>query len=169
MEFTHFNAAGYARMVDVGGKPDTERIAVAQAVVRMQPATLAAINSGEVKKGDVLGVAQVAGVTGAKQTSSLIPMCHPLLLNSVNIEFAINEQDSSILITCQAKTNGKTGVEMEAITGATVAAMTIYDMSKAIDRWMEITDVKLIEKAGGKSGRVVRETGKPDGKGSIDV
>ncbi|SMC37888.1 cyclic pyranopterin phosphate synthase [Sporomusa malonica] len=156
MEFTHFNAEGYARMVDVSEKTDTVRIATAQAVVRMQPATLEAIKSGGIKKGDVLGVAQVAGVMAAKHTASLIPMCHPLMLSSVDIEFEISEPDSSITIQCQVKTTGKTGVEMEAISGAGIAAMTIYDMSKAIDRWMEISDIKLLEKSGGKSGHVKR-------------
>ena len=124
----------------------------------MQPATLEAIKSGGVKKGDVLGVAQVAGIMGAKQTSSLIPMCHPLLLSSVDISYDINDQEASIRIICQVKTTGKTGVEMEAITGAMTAAATIYDMSKASDRWMEITNVKLLEKSGGKSGRVVNSS-----------
>ena len=157
MDFTHFNNDGYARMVDVSEKNDTVRTATAQAVVHMQPATLQAIKSGGIKKGDVLGVAQVAGIMGAKQTSSLIPMCHPLMLTSVDIEFELDEVNSNILIRCQVKTTGKTGVEMEAISGVSVAAMTIYDMSKAIDRWMEITDIKLMEKMGGKSGHVKRD------------
>ena len=157
MDFTHFNDNGYARMVDVGEKKDTERVAIAQAVVRMQPATLAAIKSGGIKKGDVLGVAQVAGIMAAKQTAHLIPMCHPLMLSSVNITYLMDEENSSITIQCQVKTTGKTGVEMEAISGAGIVAMTIYDMSKAIDRWMTITDIKLLEKAGGKSGHVIRQ------------
>ncbi|TWH45640.1 cyclic pyranopterin monophosphate synthase MoaC [Sporomusa sp. KB1] len=157
MEFTHFNAAGYARMVDVSEKNDTVRTATAQAIVHMQSGTLQAIKSGGIKKGDVLGVAQVAGIMGAKQTSSLIPMCHPLMLTSVDIEFEMDELNSSIIIRCQVKTTGKTGVEMEAISGVSVAAMTIYDMSKAVDRWMEITDIKLMEKMGGKSGHVKRD------------
>lgn len=160
MDFTHFNENGHARMVDVGGKEDTERVAIAQAVVRMQPATLETIKSGGIKKGDVLGVAQVAGIMGAKQTSHLVPMCHPLMLTSVNITFKINEQESSITIKCQVKTTGKTGVEMEAISGVSIAAITIYDMTKAIDRWMEITDIKLLEKDGGKSGHVIRDLSK---------
>jgi len=159
MDFTHFNEKGHARMVDVGNKQDSERVAVAQATVRMQPATLATIKSGGIKKGDVLSVAQVAGIMAAKQTSQLIPMCHPLMLTSVDISFQMDEQNSSITIQCQVKTTGKTGVEMEAISGAGIAAMTIYDMSKAIDRWMEITDVKLMEKSGGKSGHVIRNAG----------
>ena len=157
MDFTHFNNDGYARMVDVSEKNDTVRTATAQAVVHMQPATLQVIKSGGIKKGDVLGVSQVAGIMGAKQTSSLIPMCHPLMLTSVDIEFEMDELNSNIIIRCQVKTTGKTGVEMEAISGVSVAAMTIYDMSKAIDRWMEITDIKLMEKMGGKSGHVRRD------------
>lgn len=156
MDFTHFNNAGYARMVDVSEKNDTVRTATAQAVVHMQPATLQAIKNGGIKKGDVLGVAQVAGIMGAKQTAALIPMCHPLMLTSVDIEFEIDEINSKIIICCQVKTTGKTGVEMEAISGVSVAAMTIYDMSKAIDRWMKITDIQLMEKMGGKSGHVKR-------------
>lgn len=157
MEFTHFNNDGYARMVDVSEKNDTVRVATAQATICMQPATLQAIKSGGVKKGDVLGVAQVAGIMGAKQTAGFIPMCHPLLLTSVDITFEIDEANASILVCCQVKTTGKTGVEMEAISGAGIAAMTIYDMSKALDRWMKITEIKLIEKTGGKSGHVKRE------------
>lgn len=159
MEFTHFNEDGFAKMVDVGGKRDTERRAVAAATVRMRPETLAMIRRGTAKKGDVLGVAQVAGVMGAKQTSSLIPMCHPLMLTSVDIAFEFDEAASAVHIVCEARTTGKTGVEMEALVGASTAALTIYDMSKAVDRWIEITDVKLMEKDGGKSGRVVRDGG----------
>lgn len=157
MEFTHFNNEGYARMVDVSDKKDTVRMATAQAVVYMQPFTLQAIVNAEVKKGDVLGVAQIAGVMAAKQTSDIIPMCHPLMLTSVDIRFETDEVNSRIIIQCQVKTTGKTGVEMEAISGAGVAAMTIYDMSKAIDRWIKITDIMLLEKSGGKSGYVKRE------------
>jgi cyclic pyranopterin phosphate synthase len=124
----------------------------------MQPATLEAIRNGGIKKGDVLGVAQVAGIMGAKQTAHLIPMCHPLMLTAVDISFESDEQNSRILIQCQVKTTGKTGAEMEAISGAGIAAMTIYDMSKAIDRWMVITEIKLMEKSGGKSGHVKRDS-----------
>ncbi|MGS0765415.1 cyclic pyranopterin monophosphate synthase MoaC [Syntrophomonas curvata] len=157
MEFTHVNEQGRARMVDVGGKEDSERVAVARAVISMQPETLALIKSGGVKKGDVLGVAQVAGIMGAKQTSSLVPMCHPLMLDSVDIQFEMDDGNSSIIITSMVKTTGKTGVEMEAITAAGIAAITIYDMAKAMDRWMEIKEIKLLEKWGGKSGHVKRE------------
>ncbi|MBU2701067.1 cyclic pyranopterin phosphate synthase [Sporomusaceae bacterium BoRhaA] len=157
MEFTHFNEAGHARMVDVSEKGDTVRIAIAQAIVHMKQTTLMAIKSGGIKKGDVLGVAQVAGIMGAKQTSTLIPMCHPLMLTSVDITFDIDEEKSWIVIRCQVKTTGKTGVEMEAMSGVSIAALTIYDMSKAVDRWMSITDIQLLEKAGGKSGHVMRD------------
>jgi cyclic pyranopterin phosphate synthase len=155
MELTHFNDKGYARMVDVSQKYDTERIALAQAVVVMQPATLDKIKKGQIEKGDVLSVAQVAGIMGAKETSRLIPMCHPLLLTSVDIRFTLDDVHSRIVIECEVKTTGKTGVEMEAITGASIAALTIYDMAKAVDRWMEITGIKLLEKCGGKSGHII--------------
>lgn len=157
MDFTHVNEQGRARMVDVSGKEDSTRVAIARAVVRMQPETLALIKSGGIKKGDVLGVAQVAGIMGAKQTSSLVPMCHPLMLSSVDINFELDDVNSSIIITSAVKTTGKTGVEMEAITSASIAAITIYDMAKAVDRWMEIKEIKLLEKWGGKSGHVKRE------------
>lgn len=157
MEFTHFNEAGFARMVDVSPKVDTVRRAVAVATVKMQPETLAMIKNGTAKKGDVLGVAQVAGVMGAKQTSLLIPMCHPLMITGVDLNFTFDETQSTIQIICEVKTTGKTGVEMEALNGVSVAALTIYDMSKAVDRWMEITNIKLLEKEGGKSGHVTRE------------
>ncbi|MGE5390169.1 MAG: cyclic pyranopterin monophosphate synthase MoaC [Deltaproteobacteria bacterium] len=157
MEFTHVNEQGRARMVDVSGKDDSERKAVAEAIVKMQPETLALIKSGGIKKGDVLAVAQVAGIMGAKQTHSLIPMCHPLMITSINIEFAINDEESCIIIRSEVKTTGKTGVEMEALTAVSMAALTVYDMCKAVDRWMEITDIKLLEKSGGKSGHVIRE------------
>jgi cyclic pyranopterin phosphate synthase len=157
MDLTHINEAGYARMVDVSHKEDTDRVARAQAVVRMLPATIAAIKEGAVRKGDVLAVAQVAGIMGAKQMPNLIPMCHPLMLTGVDIEYSFNETDSSLIITTEVRTSGKTGVEMEAITAASVAALTVYDMCKAIDRWMEITSVQLLEKSGGKSGHLVRK------------
>lgn len=156
MDFTHVNEQGRARMVDVSAKDDSERVAIARAVISMQPETLALIKSGGIKKGDVLGVAQVAGVMGAKKASSLVPMCHPLMLTSVDLNFETDDDNSCIIITSIVKTTGKTGVEMEAITGAAVAAITIYDMAKAVDRWMEISEVKLLEKWGGKSGHVKR-------------
>lgn len=156
MDFTHVNEQGRARMVDVSAKDDSERVAIARAVISMQPETLALIKSGGIKKGDVLAVAQVAGIMGAKQTSRLVPMCHPLMLTSVDLNFEIDNENSRIIITSVVKTTGKTGVEMEAITGAAVAAITIYDMAKAVDRWMEISEIKLLEKWGGKSGHVKR-------------
>jgi len=156
MDFTHVNEQGRARMVDISAKEDSTRVAIAQAVISMQPETLALIRNGGIKKGDVLGVAQVAGIMGAKQTSSLIPMCHPLMLTSVDINYEFDETNASIIITSTVKTTGKTGVEMEAITAASIAAITIYDMAKAVDRWMEIKEIKLLEKWGGKSGHVKR-------------
>jgi len=157
VDFTHINTQGRARMVDVSGKTDSERVAVARAEVRMQRETVALIQSGGIKKGDVLAVAQVAGIMGAKQTANLIPMCHPLLLTSVNIDFTVNEADNCIIIEAEVKTTGKTGVEMEALTAVATAALCIYDMCKAVDRWMEISSVQLVEKAGGKSGRLRRD------------
>lgn len=158
MELTHINEQGYARMVDVSDKDDTIRIARAQAVVHMLPQTLVAIREGSIRKGDVLAIAQVAGIMGAKQTPHLIPMCHPLMLTSVDIEFEIDEANSALIIRSLVKNQGKTGVEMEAITAVSVAALTVYDMCKAIDRWMEISSVQLLEKSGGKSGHLRRET-----------
>lgn len=157
MDFTHINEEGHARMVDVSSKEDTERIARAQAMVRMEAATLQAIKNGAIKKGDVLAVAQVAGIMGAKQTPAIIPMCHPLMLTGIDLSFAFDEEASILMISSQVKTTGKTGVEMEAITAVTVAALTVYDMCKAVDRWMEIKEIKLLEKAGGKSGHLLRE------------
>lgn len=157
MDLTHLNEQGYARMVDVSTKQDSNRVARAQAEVHMQPETLKTIQAGAIKKGDVLAVAQVAGIVGAKQTANLIPMCHPLMLTGVDIEFEIDEERSVLTIFSIVKTTGKTGVEMEAITAVSVAALTVYDMCKAIDRWIEITNIQLLEKAGGKSGHVLRK------------
>lgn len=157
MELTHINEHGYAHMVDVSEKTDTVRVARAQAVVHMQPQTLTTIREGGIKKGDVLAVAQVAGIMGAKQTPSLIPMCHPLMLTGVDIDFEFNEDGNALIIRSLVKTTGKTGVEMEAITAVSIAALTVYDMCKAIDRWMEISDIQLIEKYGGKSGHLHRD------------
>ncbi|MBO8158265.1 cyclic pyranopterin monophosphate synthase MoaC [Thermosyntropha sp.] len=157
MDFTHINEQGRAKMVDVTAKEDTKRKAVAQAKICMQKETLERIKSGGIKKGDVLSVAQVAGIMGAKKTSDVIPMCHPLLLTGVDINFTIDEEHNEIIITSEVKTAGKTGVEMEALTAVSVAALTVYDMCKAVDRWMKITDIKLLEKKGGKSGHLIRE------------
>ncbi len=139
-------------MVDVGHKENTERIAIASGSVTMQPETLQLIIAGNVKKGDVLALAQVAGVMAAKKTSDLIPLCHPLLLNKIDVVCTPNVADSAIDIEASVKVNGKTGVEMEALTAVSVAALTIYDMAKAVDRGMRLTDIRLTYKAGGKSG-----------------
>ncbi len=160
-DFTHFNESGRARMVDVSGKGSTDRVATAQGRVLMQPATLEQIQRGRIAKGDVLAVAQVAGVMGAKRTPDLIPMCHPLLITSVDITFKEDPQPDadgrcSILITATAKTTGQTGVEMEAMTAVSVAALTIYDMCKAVDKGMILGEICLLSKDGGKSGRYTR-------------
>ena len=156
MDFTHINEQGRARMVDVSNKDDTERVAVAQAVVLMLPTTLELIKTGGMKKGNVLSVAQVAGIMASKKTSELVPMCHPLMITSVDINFDFDDKNAQIIIIATVKTTGKTGVEMEAITAASVAAITIYDMVKAVDRWMVIKEIKLMEKDGGKSGHILR-------------
>lgn len=161
-EFTHFNESGRARMVDVSAKDSTERLATAQARVFLLPETLEKIQRGKIAKGDVLAVAQIAGVMGAKKTPGLIPMCHPILLTSVDISFKEEPQPDregrcAITITATAKTTGPTGVEMEAMTAATVAALAIYDMCKAVDRGMSFSDVCLLSKSGGKSGTYVRK------------
>ena len=149
---THFDAQGQAHMVDVGGKPETRRIARAAGSIRMQPATLAAIAAGGAKKGDVLGVARIAAIQAAKRTADLIPLCHPLPLTHVQVEFVLDEPASSVHCTVQCETLGRTGVEMEALTAVQVGLLTIYDMVKAVDRGMVITDVRVLEKHGGKSG-----------------
>jgi len=153
---THFDAHGQAHMVDVGDKPNTRRVAVAEGRIEMQPATLVLVASGTAKKGDVLGVARLAGIQGAKRTSELIPLCHPLALTHVSVDLEVVEaQDGrSAAVRCQARTEttGPTGVEMEALTAVQVALLTVYDMCKAVDRGMTITGVRLLEKQGGKSG-----------------
>lgn len=149
---THFDAAGQAHMVDVGTKAPTRRVAIATGVIAMKPETLAIIESGSAKKGDVLGIARVAAIMGAKRTSELIPLCHPLALTHISIDFRIDKSDSAIHCTVQAETFDKTGVEMEALTAVQVGLLTIYDMCKAVDRDMVITAVRLLEKHGGKSG-----------------
>ena len=151
-DLTHFDAAGNAVMVDVSGKDVTECTAVAKAIVRMEPATLARIEAGDIRKGDVLGVARLAGIMAAKRTADLIPLCHPLPLASVSIDLAPLRDASAVEITATVKVTGRTGVEMEALTAASVAALTIYDMCKAIDRGMVIADLRLVHKSGGKSG-----------------
>lgn len=149
---THFDEAGRAAMVDVAGKAETERLAVARGRVVMQPATLALIAEGKAGKGDVLGVARIAGIMAAKRTSELIPLCHPLMLTKVAVDLTIAEPDA-VEIEAQVRVTGRTGVEMEALTAVTVAALTVYDMVKAVDRGMRIEDVRLAVKEGGKSGR----------------
>jgi cyclic pyranopterin phosphate synthase len=149
---THFDGQGQAHMVDVAGKAATHRVAIAQGRIVMNPATLSIIVGGSAKKGDVLGIARVAGIMAAKKTSDLIPLCHPLALTRVAIDFLPEEKDTSITCRVTVETVGPTGVEMEALTGVQIALLTIYDMCKAVDRAMVITDVKLLEKHGGKSG-----------------
>jgi len=151
MDFSHIDEKGQARMVDVGGKPDTERSARAGARVEMGQATLKQLLEGALPKGDVLEVARVAGIMAAKETSRLIPMCHPLSLTHVAVDFRVDEDIPAIIIETSASLKGKTGVEMEALTAAAVAALTIYDMCKAVDKGMVIGDVRLLEKRGGKS------------------
>jgi cyclic pyranopterin phosphate synthase len=149
---THFDQGGQAHMVDVGAKSETERIARAVGTIRMQPATLALIKGGDARKGDVLGIARIAAIQGAKRTAELIPLCHPLPLTRVAAEFAIDAAASSVTCEVTAQTIGRTGVEMEALTAVSVALLTIYDMLKAVDRGMVIAEVRLLEKSGGKSG-----------------
>ena len=151
-EFNHFNSSGKAHMVDVGGKADTKRSATASGIISMNKDTLTKITSGNAKKGDVLGIARIAGIQGTKKTSELIPLCHPLGLTHVSVDFSIDKKTNSISCSATAETTGKTGVEMEALTAVTVALLTIYDMCKAVDRGMEIKNVFLDKKSGGKSG-----------------
>jgi cyclic pyranopterin phosphate synthase len=151
-DFTHFDAKGNARMVDVGDKDVTERTATALATVIMQPATLASIRSGGVKKGDVLQVARLAGIMAAKRTADLIPLCHPLSLAAVDLELTCDSERSAVDIRATCRVTARTGVEMEAMTAAAVAALTVYDMCKAVDRGMRVSEIRLIHKAGGKSG-----------------
>ncbi len=149
---THFDSKGQARMVDVGDKAETRRVARAAGTIFMQPATLRLILSGDAKKGDVLGVARIAAIQASKRTSDLIPLCHPIALTKVGVEFQVDEARSAVTCEVTAQTVGRTGVEMEALTAVTVGLLTIYDMCKAADRGMRIDDVRLLEKAGGKSG-----------------
>ena len=149
---THFDAHGQAHMVDVGSKPETRRVARAAGSIRMQAATLAAIAGGSAKKGDVLGIARIAAIQAAKRTADLIPLCHPLPLTHVQVEFVIDAAASAVHCTVQAETLGRTGVEMEALTAVQVGLLTVYDMVKAIDRGMVMGDIRVLEKHGGKSG-----------------
>lgn len=151
-ELTHFDNSGQAHMVDVGDKSETHRIARAAGRIRMLPATLTLIQQGDAKKGDVLGIARIAAIQASKRTSDLIPLCHPISLTKVAVAFDIDEASHTITCTVTAETYGKTGVEMEALTATSVALLTIYDMCKAVDRGMTISDIRLLEKQGGKSG-----------------
>ena len=157
MSLSHLDAEGRARMVDTSGKPVTEREAVARGLVTMQPATLELIRRGGVAKGEVLAVAQVAGIAAAKQTPHLIPLCHPLPIDDVQVSFAFIQEPCGIEITATVKATARTGVEMEALTAVAVSALTIYDMCKAVDRGMRIEAVRLVRKSGGKSGDIVLE------------
>lgn len=152
MEFTHIDNAGNAVMVDVSAKPPTSREAIATGYIEMSTSCFAAVQQGTAKKGDVLGVAQVAGIMAVKQTASLIPLCHSLQITSSHVDFKLNEKQSRVQVTCKVCCVGKTGVEMEALTGASVALLTVYDMCKALDKSMVIGGVHLVYKAGGKSG-----------------
>lgn len=151
-ELTHFNSAGDAHMVDVGDKNITRRVAVAEGRITMLPDTLSLILKGEAKKGDVLGVARIAGIMAAKKTADLIPLCHPLMLSKVNIDLTPLEQESAVHCTATVQTSGQTGVEMEALTAVQVTLLTIYDMCKAVDKGMTMEGIRLLEKSGGKSG-----------------
>jgi cyclic pyranopterin phosphate synthase len=155
-ELTHLDQSGQARMVDVGDKPATERRAVARATVRISPETARNLEAGNAPKGDVLSVARIAGIQAAKRTSELIPLCHPLALSFVNIDGAIDADAGTVTLTAEARTTGPTGVEMEALTAASVAALTVYDMVKGIERGAEIAEVVLLEKSGGRSGHWTR-------------
>ena len=157
MELTHIDERGHAHMVDVGHKADTERVAVAKGEVRMRPETLQLVAEGGAPKGDVLAVARVAGIMAAKRVPELIPLCHTLLLSQVALAFEIEQDPSRIKIAATARTRGKTGVEMEALTAVSVAALTIYDMLKAVEKTMQIGNIRLVSKSGGKSGDIVLE------------
>ena len=156
-KLTHLDEQGRVNMVDVGHKPDTGRVAVARGEVHMKKETFELIRAGQIKKGDVLTVAQIAGITASKRTSELIPLCHPLFLSKVDVDLALDESIPGVVITATVKVNGKTGVEMEALTAVSIAALTVYDMAKAVEKSMRIQNIRLIEKHGGQSGDVVNE------------
>jgi len=156
-ELTHIDASGRPRMVDVTEKPDTQREAVAKCLVRMKVTTLERLKKGNMPKGDVLAVAQLAGIMAAKQTPHIIPLCHPVLIGDVKIEFSLDEENGTVEITTAVKSLGKTGVEMEALTATAITALTIYDMCKAVDRRIQIESLRLIRKSGGKSGTIKLE------------
>ncbi|MFO7624823.1 MAG: cyclic pyranopterin monophosphate synthase MoaC [Anaerolineales bacterium] len=154
---SHLDESGRARMVDVGAKPDTERVAIAKGEVHMRPETLELIRQGAMQKGDVLAVAQIAGVMAAKRTSELIPLCHPLPLTQIDVQIELEQSLPGLVITATARTIGKTGVEMEALTAVSLAALTVYDMAKAVEKTMRIQNIRLVEKHGGQSGAVINE------------
>ncbi len=160
-ELTHLDGSGRARMVDVSAKPATARAAIARAVVRVSAATAAAVQAGNTPKGDVLGVARIAGIQAAKRTSELIPLCHPLALSFIGVEGTIDPDAGEIVLVAEARTTGPTGVEMEALTAAAIAALTVYDMVKGVERGAEIAEVALLEKSGGRSGEWRRPELKP--------
>jgi cyclic pyranopterin phosphate synthase len=156
-KLTHLDEGGQARMVDVGAKPDTQRMAVAAGEVHLKPETVALIRQGLMKKGDVLTVAKIAGIMGAKRTSELIPLCHPIPLTQVEVDLRLSDELPGVIITATARTLGKTGVEMEALTAVSVAALTVYDMVKAVEETARIEAIRLVEKRGGRSGVVINE------------
>ncbi|MGA2504277.1 MAG: cyclic pyranopterin monophosphate synthase MoaC [Anaerolineales bacterium] len=156
-KLTHIDSVGRARMVDVGDKPDTERLAIATGQVVMKQATLELIRTGMMKKGDVLTVAQIAGISAAKRTSELIPLCHPLPITHIEVTLSLDDTLPGVMITASVKTTGKTGVEMEALTAVSVAALTVYDMAKAAEKTMRIQNIRLLEKHGGRSGDIVNK------------
>ena len=156
-DFTHFNEQGRAKMVDVGEKPISERTAVAAGSVLVNENTFALIRSGGMKKGDVLTTAQIAGIMGAKRTSEVIPMCHPVAVNGINLDLSLNEERYAVEITAEVSCDGRTGVEMEALTAVSIAALTVYDMCKAVQKDMVITDIRLLRKTGGVHGDFIRE------------
>jgi cyclic pyranopterin monophosphate synthase len=156
-QLTHLDESGRIKMVDVGQKADSERLAIAKGEVLMNEKTLSAVKDGLVKKGDVLAVAQIAGIMAAKRTSEIIPLCHMLPLDQINVDLEIDSQLPGVKITASVRTTGKTGVEMEALTAVTVAALTVYDMAKAIEKTMRIQNIRLVEKRGGQSGDIINE------------
>jgi cyclic pyranopterin phosphate synthase len=156
-DLSHMDEKGRPKMIDVSGKPETERLAIAKGLVKMQAATFKRIKDKRVEKGDVLAVAQLAGIMAAKQTSHLIPLCHPIPIDEVKLDFALDDKNSAVEITAAVKSTGRTGVEMEALTAVAVAALTIYDMVKSIDRGARIESIRLVKKSGGKSGEITLE------------
>lgn len=156
-ELSHMDERGRPRMVDVSGKPESQRLAIAKGLVKMQAATFQRIKEGRVEKGDVLAVAQLAGIMAAKKTSELIPLCHPIFIDEVKIDFSLDEKNSTVEITAGVKSMGRTGVEMEALTAVAIAALTVYDMVKGIDRGARIENIRLVKKSGGKSGDITLE------------